>query len=65
MVLRHLTLRQLSRQLADGRIGHEEYRRRRAELIDETLATLHADGESTGPTTDAPPARGRQERRGR
>jgi hypothetical protein len=61
----HVTLRQLSRQLADGRIGHEEYRRRRARLIEETLAALHADSESTGPNTDPPPSRADRGRRAR
>jgi len=44
------SLRQLSRQFARKVIDKSEYRRRRAELIDEIVATRDAD-HSTGPTT--------------
>ncbi len=44
------SLRQLSRQFARKAIGKDEYRRRRADLIDEIIAARDAD-HATGPTT--------------
>ncbi len=47
------SLRQLSRQFARKVIDKSEYRRRRAELIDEVIAARDPE-QSTGPTTGKP-----------
>ena len=47
------SLRQLSRQFARKAIDKVEYRRRRAELIDELIAARDAEPQ-TGPNTETP-----------
>jgi predicted RNA-binding protein Jag len=48
------SLRQLSRQFARKTIDKAEYRRRRAELIEELSAEQDSDMEPTGPITETP-----------